>query len=269
MLGAAASNRAMSSHHAMTTEELGEIYLELLRNCLTGLVYDDPPLEWSGVGLRPFDREARETGVDWPARAHSMIGAKRMLQLQRAVERVLDDDIAGDFIETGVWRGGACILMRAVLKVRGVTDRRVWVADSFRGLPPPRPDRYPVDRGDHLHTIRALAVSLEAVRGNFARYGMLDEQVVFLEGWFRDTLPAAPIDRLAILRLDGDMYESTMDALASLYDKVSPGGFVIVDDYGAYPRCRAAIEDFRSDRKIKEPMHDIDGSGVYWQRAGD
>jgi hypothetical protein len=251
----------------MTEGELRDAYLGLLRDCLTGLVYDDPPLEWSGVGVRPFDRRARETGVDWPARAHSMIGAARMLQLQNAVEQVLDHRIAGDFIETGVWRGGACILMRAVLKVRGITDRRVWVADSFRGLPPPTPERYPVDRGDHLHTIRALAVSLDAVRGNFARYGMLDEQVVFLEGWFRDTLPSAPIEKLAILRLDGDMYESTMDALSALYDKVSEGGFVIVDDYGAYPRCRAAIEDFRAARNILERMRDIDGSGVFWRRG--
>jgi O-methyltransferase len=154
-----------------------------------------------------------------------------------------------------------------VLKVHGISDRRVWVADSFRGLPPPAPERYPVDRGDHLHTIRALAVSLETVRENFARYGMLDEQVVFLEGWFRDTLPVAPIDKLAILRLDGDMYESTMDALAALYDKVSQGGFVIVDDYGVYPSCRAAIEDFRAARGITGRMHDIDGSGVFWRRG--
>jgi O-methyltransferase len=157
--------------------------------------------------------------------------------------------------------------MRAVLKVRGVTDRRVWVADSFRGLPPPNPERYPVDRGDHLHTIRALAVSLDAVRDNFARYGMLDDQVVFLEGWFRDTLPTAPIERLAILRLDGDLYESTTDALSTLYDKVSVGGFVIVDDYGAYPSCRAATIDFRASRRVTERMYDIDGSGVFWQRG--
>jgi hypothetical protein len=257
----------MEGKAAMSLEALRGAYLDLLRNCLTGLVYADPPLDWSGEGLRPFDRKVRENGMDWPARAHSMIGHKRMLQLQRAAEFVLDNDIAGDFIETGAWRGGACILMRAVLKLRGVIDRRVWVADSFRGLPPPNPESYPADRGDHLHTIRALAVSLDAVRDNFARYGMLDDQVVFLEGWFRDTLPAAPIERLAILRLDGDLYESTMDALCALYDKVSVGGFVIVDDYGAYPSCRAATIDFRASRRVTERMYDIDGSGVFWQRG--
>ena len=90
-----------------------------------------------------------------------------------------------------------------------------------------------------LHSYPALAVSIETVRANFARYDLLDEQVVFLQGWFRDTLPTAPIEKLAILRLDGDLYESTMDALRALYDKVSAGGFVIVDDYGAFPNCRA------------------------------
>jgi hypothetical protein len=248
-------------------QQLSEDYLALLRDCLTGLIYDDPPLDWTGVGLRDFDRKSREIGMDWPARAHSMIGRARMLQLQRAVTFVIDRGIPGDFIETGAWRGGACILMRAVLKLRGVTDRKVWVADSFKGLPPPNAERYPVDRNDKLYTVPALAVSLEAVKANFARYGLLDEQVVFLEGWFRDTLPQAPIGRLAILRLDGDMYESTMDAFAALYDKVSPGGFVIVDDYGVYPSCKAATQDFRVSRRITDKIYDIDGSGVYWQRG--
>jgi O-methyltransferase len=103
------------------------------------------------------------------------------------------------------------------------------------------------------------------VRDNFARYGLLDDQVVFLKGWFRDTLAAAPIDRLAILRLDGDLYESTIQALTALYDKVSVGGFVIVDDYGVFPNCRAAITDFRQSRGIRGHMHDVDGTAVFWQ----
>jgi hypothetical protein len=251
----------------MTLEEMRGLYLDLMRDCLTGLIYDDPPLEWKTEGVRPFDRRVREVGMDWPARAHSMIGQKRMLQLQRAAEFVLERGIPGDFIETGVWRGGACVLLRAVLKAHGVTDRRVWLADSFAGLPPPDPEHYPADRGDDLHNYPALAVSVESVRENFARYGLLDEQVVFLKGWFRDTLPTAPIDRLAILRLDGDLYESTIQALSALYDKVSVGGFVIVDDYKMFPNCRAAVTDFRQSRGISDRMYDIDGSAVFWQRG--
>ena len=251
----------------MKLEELRGVYLDLMRDCLTGTIYDDPPLQWQGEGVREFDRRARDLGMDWPARAHSMIGRRRMLQLQQAAESVLERSIPGDFIEAGVWRGGACILLRAVLKAYGVTDRRVWLADSFAGLPAPDPQRYPADRGATLHTFPALAVAIEAVHENFARYGLLDDQVVFLKGWFRDTLPAAPIEKLAILRLDGDLYESTIQPLQALYDKVSAGGFIIVDDYHLFANCRTAVTDFRRSRDILDRIHDIDGSAIFWQRG--
>ena len=112
-----------------------------------------------------------------------------------------------------------------------------------------------------------LAVSVDEVKANFERYGLLDDQVRFLKGWFKDTLPATPIKQLAVARLDGDMYESTMDALGALYPKLSPGGYLIVDDYGAVPACRQAVEDYRTKMGIKEPVQDIDGLGAYWQRA--
>ena len=105
------------------------------------------------------------------------------------------------------------------------------------------------------------------MKANFAKYGLLDDRVVFLDGWFKDTLPAAPIERLAVLRLDGDMYESTMEALTALYDKVSTGGFVIIDDYGCIDACRKAVHDFRDARGIAEKIVDIDGWGVYWRKS--
>jgi Macrocin-O-methyltransferase (TylF) len=249
-------------------DDLRRRYLDLVRDSLTGILNEDPALEERvGGGRNPFDRAKREAGKDWPASALSMIGAKRMLQLQRASEFVIERGVPGDFIETGVWRGGACILMRAVLAAWGVTDRRVWVADSFQGLPEPDAERYPKDAGNMLCVFDQLAVSADEVRAGFARFGLLDDQVRFLEGWFRDTLPSAPIDRLAILRLDGDLYESTMDALVALYDKVSPGGIVIVDDYGILESCRAAVTDFRSQRGVTEAIYRIDDSGVHWQRS--
>ena len=126
--------------------------------------------------------------------------------------------------------------------------------------------RYPKDAGTQLNAFPQLAVSADQVRENFGRYGLLDDRVVFLEGWFRDTLPSAPIERLALLRMDGDLYESTMDALVALYDKLVPGGIVIVDDYGILEGCRAAVTDFRRERGIDEPIYRIDDSGVHWQR---
>jgi O-methyltransferase len=213
-----------------------------------------------------FSLERRVEGLDWPAEAETMIGLRRLDNIQHCVTEIIRNDVPGDLIETGVWRGGAVIFMRAILRAYGDTERLVWAADSFKGLPQPDPERYPVDEGDTLWSVPLLAVSEEQVRANFARYGLLDDQVRFLAGWFRDTLPVAPIERLSLIRLDGDMYESTMDALTNLYPKLSVGGYVIVDDYDAVLSCPVAIHDFREMHGITEPMQRIDRLSVFWQR---
>jgi O-methyltransferase len=241
------------------------LYLELMKQCLTRYIFGD-----TSIGRRrdkPLKASVRAEGVDWPAEAETMIGLRRLDNLEDCITDVLEREIAGDLIETGVWRGGATIFMRAVLKAYGDTTRTVWAADSFQGLPKPDAEAYPADEGDSHWTKQELAVSLDQVKANFSRYGLLDDQVQFLVGWFRDTLPTAPIDRLAVLRLDGDMYESTMVALRSLYPKVSVGGYVIVDDYGAVRGCRKAVEDFRQEEAIADELHEIDWSGVFWQRS--
>jgi len=197
-----------------------------------------------------------------------MIGLKRLDNIQSCIESVLADNVPGDLIETGVWRGGATIFMRGALKAFGATDRIVWVADSFEGCPAPDAERYPADKEDKLHTSAELAVPLETVKANFRRYGLLDGQVRFLRGWFRDTLPAAPVERLAVMRLDGDLYESTMDALTNLYPKLSPGGYVIIDDFGAMESCRKAVLDYRKKFGIEEKIVGIDWTGAYWRRSG-
>lgn len=211
------------------------------------------------------DREKRRQGLDWPPLAHSMIGRLRMENLQQSMETILKENIEGDFIETGVWRGGACIFMRGFLLANGINNRRVWVADSFEGLPKPDEVSYPKDKNDIHHTFDFLKVSLEEVKENFGKYDLLDEQVCFLKGWFKDTLPAAPVEKIALLRFDGDMYGSTMDCLRNLYPKVSKGGFVIIDDYGL-PNCAAAVTDFRNEFGIAEPLVRIDKYGVYWRK---
>lgn len=142
------------------------------------------------------------------------------------------------------------------------------MADSFEGLPAPDAEKYPADKGETWHLRPELSVSLEDVQRNFERYGLLDQQVRFLKGWFRDTLSKAPIERLAVLRLDGDLYESTIDALNPLYPKLSRGEYVIVDDYGIPSEgCRLAINDYRREHGINDPIVDIDGWGVYWRRS--
>ena len=152
--------------------------------------------------------------------------------------------------------------MAAALKAYGDAERIVWVADSFKGLPKPDEQAHPTDSADPLWKFQDLAVPLEQVMENFRKYDVLSDQVRFLPGWFQDTLPAAPIDALAILRLDGDMYDSTMVALESLYAKLSVGGYVIVDDYSALEGCKQAVDEFRAREGITDPIENVDWAAV-------
>ncbi len=264
-------------------QELPERYVHLLKEVLSFSLWDGRDgAVWRGrkssqILQRLLERhnlsvariispEVRQNGQDWPRLAHTMVGTKRLDNLQECVETILRDGVPGDLIETGVWRGGSCILMRGILAAHGVEDRRVWVADSFSGLPRPDPARYPADTGDRHHTVTELAVSLAEVKDNFRRYGLLDDQVRFLPGWFSETLPGAPIEKLALMRLDGDMYSSTIEALSALYPRLSDGGFCIIDDFGAVEGCRRAVEDFRATEGIDAPLVRIDACGAYWRR---
>lgn len=240
---------------------LRDAYLDLVCDSLVGRLNQDPPLP--GGKIAGYDPAYRERGWDWPSAAPSMIGYLRMNNLRRECERVIAEGVPGDFMETGVWRGGACMMMRAVLRAHAVADRRVIAADTFTGPPPPSIE---ADADAFLHHVQEFSVSLAAVQAAFARYGLLDDQVVFLQGLFRDTLPKAPVARLAVLRLDGDTYESTMDGLSHLYAKLSPGGCLIVDDYFLFEAQRRAVDTFRAAHGVSEPIVQIDDFGGYWVR---
>ncbi len=258
------------------TEErdVRRLYVNLLKRSLTGVTQQElrtatPRPEDGSVEIGSLSAELRERrlyGADWPADAMTMVGLDRLENVQRCIESVLEDEVAGDLIETGVWRGGGTIFMRGVLKAYDVTDRVVWVADSFSGLPEPDPD-VPADRDDWFHKMDYLAVDLEQVRDNFARYGLLDDRVRFLPGYFSDTLPGISGRRWSLVRLDGDQYGSTMDTLRALYPGLSAGGYLIVDDYGAVEACREAVADYRREHDIDEPIQHIDWSGAYWRKG--
>jgi hypothetical protein len=251
------------------------LYINLLKRAVSGLtafepdtavaMTDDGDVEAAPLSdARMIDREL---GLDWPGNALTMIGLARLENIQACVEDVLRSGVPGDLIEAGVWRGGATIFMRGMLKVHDVRDRDVWVADSFSGVPPADPERYPADAGLSFSDVRYLSVSAEEVRRSFERYALLDDQVKFTEGLFKDTLPPLRGHRWSVVRLDGDLYESTMDGLTNLYDGLSPGGYIIIDDYGAVEACQAAVDEFRAERAIGEALRWIDWAGVYWQRV--
>jgi O-methyltransferase len=215
------------------------------------------------------DRETRALGRDHPPEAETAIGLSRLENLQELIVDLLRRGTPGDLLEAGVWRGGAAIFMRGVLKAYGDEERVVWLADSFRGFKRPDDQLYAEDEGDPFWRNPHLEVSLEEVQENFRRYGLLDDQVRFISGWFDETLPTAPVERVGLLRLDADTYEATTETLEALYPKVEPGGYVVVDDYGGgAPGCARAVDDYRRRHSIEEDLVRIDWNGAYWQRSG-
>lgn len=188
--------------------------------------------------------------------------------VELCINETLKNKIPGDFVETGVWRGGACILARHIYKTANST-KKVWVYDSFEGLPQPDAEKYPHDSGDSHWTISELSISLEQVQNNFKIFSELDDNVEFVKGWFRDTMPVNKIQNISVLRLDGDMYESTIDPLEYLYPKLSSGGYCIIDDYRQGYGAYQAVNDYREQNNITEPMQIIDNSGVtigFWKK---
>lgn len=253
-----------------------ELRLLYLRRCARGSAVFDERVLHDIRSSKPeeIERVAASMDAGFPIGTdltelpycYTMLGRKRLDNVEWCVRRILADGVEGDLIECGVWRGGSAVFMRGLLAAFEVPNRTVWVADSFQGLPPPvlAPD---VALGLDLtkERVPSLAIDIETVRRAFTAHGLLDSQVRFLEGWFADTLPSAPIERLALLRIDGDLYSSTKDALVALYDRVSSGGFVIVDDY-FLPNCRAAVDEFIVERAITAPVERIDWTGIFWRK---
>ncbi|HEX7960254.1 MAG TPA: TylF/MycF/NovP-related O-methyltransferase [Terriglobales bacterium] len=251
-----------------TKNTSSDAYLRLLKRLLTRDIFPDQRFEYPNV-VHPlaYSKELRSDGRDWPTEADTMVGMKRLDNVHECCATAIKESIPGDFVETGIWRGGCGILMRAVLEAFDDRDRQVWLFDSFEGLPKPDADSFPKDKTDsHWEYAPYLGVSLEQVKSNFAKYELLDERTKFVKGWFRDTIPSNEIRKIAVLRLDGDMYESTWLVLENLYPKLSLGGFAIVDDYGAIAACKAAVDDFRAKHSIASPLTHVDWTGVFWRK---
>lgn len=252
-----------------------EQYLCLLKKALTFTLYEYIDRQWpppkeavDAVSIkRPTatERSERINGKDWPTIGETMIGIARMNNLQKCVEDVLECHIEGDLIEAGVWRGGASIFMRGILSAYG-SDKKVYLADSFKGLPAPNMEKYPIDRDMNLHNFDTLRCSKKQVMSNFERYGLLDEKVEFIEGWFKDTLGALKDKKWAVIRLDGDMYESTIQSLEALYPNLQRGGYCIIDDYMCIRQCRNAVNDYREKHGITEKMEQVDWAGIFFRK---
>ena len=279
-------------HRGPPPQPLRDRYLRLLKRTVANLLYPELELQVAflasgrdglrGIALQRHLRDIGERDADalrdlearklegrlWGSFSHTMIGLMRLNNIERCAERVFADRIEGDFLEAGVCRGGAAILMRALQVAHGEAHRKTWLVDSFQGVPPSTAEadrRYDTELEEAKQPW--LACDEKTVREHFARYDLLDGHVEFVAGWLEETLPGAPIGPLAILRIDVDLYSATANCLDLLYDRVVPGGFVIVDDYGYLECCRDAVDDFRARRGIAEPIERIDYSGIFWRKA--
>ncbi len=250
------------------------LYFDLCKRILTGTISDEhvknaffnnfDSLKESEIkeALKEKTSIGIETGViQSPQNAYTMIGLRRLENLQYCVESILKNNMDGDLAECGVWRGGACIFMKLILNKYN-SSKKIFVADSFEGLP--KPDiKFPTDHDSKLHEIESLKVGLEQVKNNFKKFDTLDDNIIFIKGFFENTLKDTSIDSLSLLRLDGDMYGSTWSILENLYPKLTPSGFCIVDEY-FYEPCRKAIDDYRKQNNIKAVKIPIDSSAIYW-----
>jgi len=267
--GLAAARGVRAAGPGPAEASLRTAYLELLKLSLCDLAGAGTV----SVGRTPdgkvFSREltgeqlrVRAAGMDWPAHGLTMVGLRRLDDLQACVETVVRDGVHGDLIEAGAWRGGSSILMRATLDSLGAADRTVWVADSFEGFPLGEGDP---GEEDDLGAFDFLAVPLTEVKASFARLGV-ERGVRFVEGFFDQTLPGLTGQSWSLVRLDADTYETTQLALRYLYPGLAVGGYLVVDDFGALDECAAAVEDFRREHRITEPLEEIDWTGVRWRR---
>jgi len=260
-----------SPANCSTYTHASDRYLALMKAVVTDTVLRDGP---DPDLLSPSSYVQELIAHCIQGRALTMVPKSRLDNIQFCIENVVRANTEGDLIEAGVWRGGTAIFMKAVLDTLQSLDRRVWVADSFEGLPVPDAELYPAEAKAHDSKIMRdvydhFAVGLAEVQNNFSRLGLLDSRVEFLKGWFKDTLPSGGPERLAIIRLDGDYYESTMDCLTHLYPRLSVGGYIVIDDYGQddWTYCRQAVDEFRTIKGITDPMIQVDSTCYYWQRS--
>jgi hypothetical protein len=241
---------------------LRDEYIRLLKMAVSGVLFDelgqcDLKHSHDCTKSAPFDMALRKKGNDWPIAGHTMVGLMRLDNVQSLLEDVITNQIPGDFMELGVWRGGVCIFARAVMNALHARQRNVHVFDAFEKLP------------GYTTAVDYLAVSEDQVRHNFEKYN-LKEGVYFHKGLFKDTVPGFSKNftgQIAVLRVDGNFYDSYQDAMYYLYDKVPVGGYVIFDDVMSHVAVMDFWKDFKREQNVPENLTPIDDHSAYFKKT--
>lgn len=244
-------------------EHLRSRYLDLLKRALTNYLYlgeEQGFARWSSTDH--YDKAASAWRIGPESRPATLLNQGQLDLLERCVLDLEARGIAGDYIEAGIWRGGAVAFLRGLLDAHGIAERKIYGADSFDGIPKNTKFAHdPVDRWTDR-----WSASRPEVEGLLRRFGLLDERVVLVEGLFADTLPALAGHCFALVRLDSDSYDSVMTSLELLYPGLAPGGIVVIDDWHL-PGCRFAVDAYRAAEGIDAPIA-VDAGNGWWIKPG-
>jgi O-methyltransferase len=236
----------------------------VVRNCLRRLGY-----ELVATHRLPPDLTERERRIVSAARAYTLTGADRLAGVIEATTYIVRNNIPGDFVECGVWRGGSMMAVALTLLELGETSRHLYLYDTFAGMPAPTdrdrdldgtPARTLLDDVSVADGIRCIA-DLEDVTRNIERTGYPASRVTFVRGKVEDTIPAIAPEHIALLRLDTDWYASTKHELTHLYPRLSTRGVLILDDYGHWQGAREAADEYFAEHGLAPILVRLDYTG--------
>jgi len=244
-------------------DNLKHQYLHLVEMAVTGSLFDEAGS--CVMGSAPtgcsktyeYKADERKGGNDWPVVGHTMVGHTRIENVKTLLSDVIANNIPGDFVELGVWRGGVCIFARCLLNALRQTDRKVHLFDAFGDIPGYGP------------STPYLSVSQAQVEHNLEKYHA-KEGSVFHKGLFKDSVKPFASEfkgNISVLRVDGNFYDSYQDAMYYLYDKVPVGGYVIFDDVMSHPAVTRFWNDFKKEQQLPEELTQIDFHSAYFKKT--
>jgi O-methyltransferase len=213
-------------------------------------------------GLQELIEKFKEKRIARLIRRKSMIDSVRAASLLRLAQRIEDEQIPGDVVECGVYRGGSAATMARVA-THSRFPRTVWLFDSFQGMPPATE----ADGPGAADWVGKLSYDSRKVQKLLGQTGSDLSRVRIVEGFFADTFPTVNIPQIALLNVDSDWYESVKICLEKFYDCVVPGGFISMDDYGSWPGCRLAVDEFFKKRGLSWKIHPVDSTAHWFQKA--
>ncbi|MCC6574755.1 MAG: class I SAM-dependent methyltransferase [Planctomycetes bacterium] len=207
------------------------------------------------------------------AKPYTMTDKRRVLALIHAVRYVVNQDIPGDIVECGVWKGGSMMVITRTLLNLKVRDRRLHLFDTFEGMSTPTKSDVSIEGHDAIRMFAETKLEdregsewcrsqLDDVRAAVESTGYPKDKITYVKGKVEDTLPAAAPKRIALLRLDTDWYESTLAEMDHLFTRLVPGGVLIIDDYLYWRGARQAVDEYIKREKVRIFLSPVDGGAV-------